>query len=264
MAFQLSPGVSVSEVDNTNVVPSALTTAGAFAGTFLWGPANQITLVDNEITLRRIFGKPSPDTSDMSGSSFFTAANFLAYGNNLNIVRAVPSTANNAVATGTPVQIKNSDEFEASYLNSDNQNAIGAFVARYPGTLGNSLSISVCDNSTTFATWDYKNYFPAAPGTSDYASTVQGVDDELHVVVVDTAGRFTGTANTVLETFAFVSKAIDARQNGDSNYYKQVIFNQSSYIYAVNPVDYSNTSTTWGDTAAGTTFTKLADRKSVV
>jgi hypothetical protein len=258
MAFQLSPGVSVSEVDNTNVVPSALTTAGAFAGTFLWGPANQITLVDNEITLRRIFGKPSPDTSDMSGSSFFTAANFLAYGNNLNIVRAVPSTANNAVATGTPVQIKNSDEFEASYLNSDNQNAIGAFVARYPGTLGNSLSISVCDNSTTFATWDYKNYFPAAPGTSDYASTVQGVDDELHVVVVDTAGRFTGTANTVLETFAFVSKAIDARQNGDSNYYKQVIFNQSSYIYAVNPVDYSNTSTTWGDTAAGTTFTKLA------
>lgn len=256
MAFQLSPGVSISEVDNTNVVPSTLTTAGAFAGTFLWGPANQITLIDNEISLRRIFGKPSSDTSDNSNPSFFAAANFLAYGNNLSIVRAVPTTANNAVTSGTPVQIRNSTEFEASYLNSDNQNAIGAFVARYPGTLGNSLTVEVCANSATFSTWSYKNYFSSAPGTSDFASVVGGSDDEMHVVVVDTLGRFSGTANTVLETYAFVSKAIDASRNGDSNYYKQVIFNQSDYIYAVNPVDYANTSSTWGDAASGTAFAK--------
>ena len=254
MAFQLSPGVSISEVDNTNVVPSTLTTAGAFAGTFLWGPANQITLIDSEISLRRIFGKPSSDTSHNSNPSFFAAANFLAYGNNLSVVRAVPSTANNAVTTGTAVQIKNSSEFEASYLNSDNQNALGAFVARYPGLLGNSLSVEVCANSATFSTWAYKNYFPSAPGTSDFVTQQQGSNDEMHVVVIDALGRFTGTANTVLETYPFVSKAIDANKNGGSNYYKQVIFNESDYVYAVNPVDYSNTSTTWGTTAVGKTF----------
>jgi hypothetical protein len=254
MAFQLSPGVSVSEVDNTNVVPSTLTTAGAFAGTFLWGPANQITLIDSEISLRRIFGKPSPDTSHNSNPSFFAAANFLAYGNNLSIVRAVPTTANNAVSSGSGVQIKNSAEFEASYLNSDNQDAVGAFVARYPGTLGNSLSVEVCANSATFSTWSYKNYFSSAPGTSDFVTQQQGSNDEMHIVVIDALGRFTGTANTVLETYAFVSKAIDANKNGGSNYYKQVIFDQSSYVYAVNPVDYVNTNSTWGTTAAGKAF----------
>jgi hypothetical protein len=38
MAFQLSPGVNVSEIDLTTVVPSVLTTAGAFTGQFPWGP----------------------------------------------------------------------------------------------------------------------------------------------------------------------------------------------------------------------------------
>ena len=257
MAFQLSPGVSVSEVDNTNVVPSTLTTAGAFAGTFTWGPANKVSLVDNEITLRRLFGKPSSNTAYSSGTSFFTAANFLSYGNNLQIVRAVPSYANNAVATGAPIQVKNETVFEASYLTSDNQNAFGGFMARYPGAIGNSLTVSVCDNSSTFSSWTYKNYFPGAPGTSTYASQVGGSQDEMHIVVLDDDGGITGTANTVIETYAYVSKARDAQINGGSNYYKQKIFTDSKYIYAVDPVDYSNTNSTWGKTAPGTTFATL-------
>ena len=63
MAFQLSPGVNVSEIDLTTVVPSVLTTAGAFAGTFQWGPANKVVLVDSEITLSKIFGKPTSDSA---------------------------------------------------------------------------------------------------------------------------------------------------------------------------------------------------------
>jgi len=257
MAFQLSPGVSISEVDNTNVVPSTLTTAGAFAGTFTWGPANKISLIDNEITLRKLFGKPSSNTAYTSGTSFFTAANFLSYGNNLNIIRAVPSSANNAVAAGSPIQVKNEAIFEATYLTSDNQNAYGAFMARYPGALGNALSVAICDNSANFSSWTYKNYFPGAPGTSAYTSQVGGSQDEMHIVVIDDDGRFTGTANTVLETYPYVSKARDAKINGDSNYYKQKIFNNSKYIYAVDPVDYSNTNSTWGTTASGTTFATL-------
>ena len=122
MAFQLSPGVNVSEIDLTTVVPSVLTTAGAFAGTFQWGPANKIVLVDSEITLSKTFGKPN----SASAISFFTAAGFLAYGNNLSIVRAVGSSAKNA-SGGTAVLVDNSDTFQYSYLNNNNSNTYGAF-----------------------------------------------------------------------------------------------------------------------------------------
>jgi hypothetical protein len=253
MAFQISPGVNVSEVDLTTVVPSVLTTAGAFAGTFKWGPANKLILVDSEITLSKTFGTPDSN----SAVSFFTASNFLSYGNNLTIVRAVGDAAYNSDANTSQsnIQIANSDDFQASLLNLDNANLYGAFIARYPGKLGNSLSVAVCANTTSFSTWTYKGYFTSAPGTSDYVSNAGGADDEMHVAVIDAGGLFSGTQGTVLETFPFVSKASDASVNGATNYYKQVIFNNSKYVYAVDPVDYSNTHVTWGQTGS-TSFAK--------
>ena len=62
MAFQLSPGVNISEVDLTTVVPSVATTIGAIAGNFAWGPANEITIINNEIQLVDRFGKPDANT----------------------------------------------------------------------------------------------------------------------------------------------------------------------------------------------------------
>ena len=53
MAFQISPGVNVSEVDLTTVVPSVLTTAGAFAGALQWGPVNKIIQISSEIDLAK-------------------------------------------------------------------------------------------------------------------------------------------------------------------------------------------------------------------
>ena len=256
MAFQISPGVNVSEVDLTTVVPSVLTTAGAFAGTFPWGPANQPVSIDSEINLIRNMAPAGPDSN--SAVSFFTAANFLSYGNNLNIVRAVGATSNNATL-GSSVQIPNAAAFEASLLNTNNANLYGAFMARYPGSLGNSIKVDVFDSANTalFNQWTYKNYFQSAPSTSDYVSNVRGANDEIHIVVVDVNGKFTGVANTVLETFGFVSKAYDATLNGSTNYYKQVIFDQSRYVYATDPVDFANTSSTWGQTAAATVFARI-------
>lgn len=242
MAFQISPGVNVSEVDLTTVVPSVLTTSGAFAGTFKWGPADKIILVDSEITLVKTFGEPDSN----SAISFFTAANFLSYGNNLKVVRSVGATSNNATTTGTPIQIKNSDVFENLFANADGSNVYGAFVARYPGALGNSLTVEVCDTADTFTNWTYKGYFTTAPGTSDVVSDAGGSNDELHIVVVDRLGKFTGVAGSVLETFGFLSKARDAIVNGKSNYYKQVLMDSSRYVYAVAPVDYATTAATWG------------------
>lgn len=257
MAFQISPGVNVSEVDMTTVVPSVLTTAGAFAGTFQWGPADKVKVIDSEINLVKTFGKP--DTN--SAVSFFTAANFLAYGNNLNLVRSVGAAAKNADAnnTVTNVQVKNEDAFEDAYLNNNNSNNYGPFMAKYPGAIGNSLKVEVFDsaNTTLFNAWTYKSNFTSAPGTSPFASAVGGSADEFHIVVVDEDGLFSGVAGTVLETFPFVSKASDAAVNGVSNYYKQVLFNSSAYVYAADPVDFANTSATWGTTASGKTFARI-------
>ena len=257
MAFQISPGVNVSEVDLTTVVPSVLTTAGAFAGTFKWGPADKLILVDSEITLAKTFG--TPDTN--SAVSFFTASNFLSYGNNLTIVRAVGTTSFNADAntSQTNIQMANSDSFQATLLNTDNANLYGSFMARYPGKLGNSLSVAVCSNTATFSAWTYKGYFTSAPTTSDYVTNAGGSNDEMHIAIIDTGGLFSGTQGTILETFPFVSKASDASVNGSTNYYKQVIFNNSKYVYAVDPVDYANTNATWGQTA-NTVFAKVTNQ----
>jgi len=258
MAFQNSPGVNVSELDLTTAVPSVSTTAGAFAGTFRWGPVEKITQVTSEVQLVNRFGKPDSN----SAVSFFSAANFLAYGNNLNIVRAVASGAKNATG-GTALLIKNSEVFQASYLNQNNSGTYGGFTARYPGTIGSSLSVSVCDNSTDFATWTYKGYFTSSPGTSAQAASVGGSHDEMHIAVIDANGLFTGQAGTVLETFPFVSKAFDASINGVTNYYKNVVFNNSKYVYAIDPVDYTNQIATWGRTIS-TTFSTLGGVQTVV
>jgi len=257
MAFQISPGVNVTEVDLTTVVPSVLTTAGAFAGTFPWGPANQIMSIDSELSLARTFAPLGPDSD--SAVSFFTASNFLSYGNNLKTVRAVGTTSNNATASAN-VQVLNTSNFEISLLNQNNANTYGSFIAKYPGSLGNNIRVEVFDsaNTTLFNQWTYKNYFQSAPTTSAYTAAQSGANDEFHIVVIDGTGKFTGIANTVLETFGFVSKAINATLDGNTNYYKQVLFNQSQYIYATDPVDYSNTSSTWGQTAAGRTFARIS------
>jgi phage tail sheath protein FI len=259
MAFQISPGVNVSEVDLTTVVPSVLTTAGAFAGQFAWGPARQVILVDNEITLKNTFGNPNSN----SATSFFTAASFLAYGNNLSVVRAVNESNTNNAAANTAFLIPNPDEFEYLYLNKDNNDFFGPFMAKYPGVIGNSLKVEVCANTSLFDSWSYKSFFTSAPGTSDYAAAVGGSNDELHVVVVDAGGEFTGQQGTVLEVYPFLSKASDASVNGASNYYKQVIFNQSNYIYATDPVNYSTTNATWDKPAANNSFAVLTTNPSI-
>lgn len=84
MAFQVSPGINISEIDLSTVVPAVATTAGAFAGPFRWGPVNEITLVTSEKQLASIFGAPK---TGYNVESFFSAADFLSYSNQLNVVR---------------------------------------------------------------------------------------------------------------------------------------------------------------------------------
>lgn len=264
MAFQISPGVSVSEVDLTTVVPAVSTTAGGYAGQFQWGPAGKNILITNETQLVSTFGKPDSNTA----TSFFSAANFLAYGNNLQVVRAANTDTLNAVSGGSPVQIANEDVYDTNYI-ADSSTI--AFASRYPGALGNSLKISIntantsLNASATFANWQYKSNFTSAPNTSSYVASVGGEYDQMHVIVIDEDGLFSnGQKGTVLEVFPFLSKAIDAvSDDGSPAYYRTVIRNQSKYIYALGPTDYANTSATWGTTAAGKSFQGVIDGATV-
>jgi len=89
MAFQLSPGINISEQDLTTVVPNVATTIGAMAGGFQWGPVLERVQISTENDLVDVFGKPNADTYTW----FWTAANYLAYANNLLVVRVVESGA---------------------------------------------------------------------------------------------------------------------------------------------------------------------------
>lgn len=224
MAFQLSPGVLVTEKDLTNVIPAVSTSAGAYVGQFYWGPASEIFTVGSENELKKYFGLP------LNTSDWFTAANFLGYGNNLKLVRVVGTNAFNATDGGGDVLIRNRDEYEATY-SAGNEYAYGVVAAKYPGLYGNSIRVEMAD-ATSFAGWDYAAYFDAAPGTSTQAAAVDCTNDEVHIVVIDTLGRFSGAANTVVEKFAFASKQNGNKlADGTNNYYKEVLNLQSQYVW---------------------------------
>lgn len=264
MAFQISPGVNVSEVDLTTVVPAVSTTTGAYAGQFQWGPVNKLTQITNETELVSRFGKPDSNTA----TSFFSAANFLAYGNNLQVVRAANTGSNNATSnTLSSVQIQSEDVYDTAYIADSNT---VSFVARYPGALGNSLRVSVCTSGTAnanaaFTNWEYKTRFSSAPNTSTYVASAGGANDQIHIAVVDEDGLFSnGVKGTVLELFPFLSKAADAvGDDGSPTYYRTVIRNNSRYVYALGPVDVANTSATWGKNASNTSFAGVESGQTV-
>jgi len=76
MAFQVSPGVQVNEIDATGVVPAVSTSIGGTTGSFNWGPVEEIVTVTSEKELAENFGTPDSNTYKY----FLTAASFLKYG----------------------------------------------------------------------------------------------------------------------------------------------------------------------------------------
>ena len=150
--FQLSAGVNFSEIDQTTSVPNVSTSTGAIAGVFRWGPIETPTLVTSENELARLFGKPT----NLNAETWFSAANFLAYGNALWVSRAANTslvTANNSYAntgaiTNTP-NVKNYDDYIVK--NASGFDSTIQYIAKYPGARGNSLKVSVVDNANQYA-----------------------------------------------------------------------------------------------------------------
>jgi hypothetical protein len=276
MGFQISPGVRVVERDLTSIIPAVATTPAGYVGLFNWGPANQRIVVSSENDLYQLYG--GPDNNNYK--HFFTVANFLQYGNNVQVVRFLEagSAARNSVvglsgSTGasTGVLIENADRFEnlvgAGYYEPSSTTY---FAAKYAGVFGNSLRIEVCDSATAFNSWSLSGQFVSAPGTSLFVENAKGgstafYGDEIHVAVIDANGKYTGVTGSVLEIFDGLSKASDARKSdGSSNYYKNVLNDTSAYIYWMNHIQgignytsenssFGSISATAGAAAAGST-----------
>jgi hypothetical protein len=232
-----SPAITVKEVDLSGYVPNVTSTTGAIVGDFRWGPAKKATLIDTEAKLAETFGSPT----STNAVDFLSAAQFLRYSSAMYVVREYTSAAKNATSsTSVVTNVDNKDhwdEVSTAYGADSGETNVGAWIARYPGALGNSLKVEICpagsdSSGTFFSVWGQKSSFDAAPGTSSYASARNGTNDECHVVVIDEDGEISGTVGTVIERFAFVSLASDAKtSDGSSNYVYDVINNSSEYIW---------------------------------
>lgn len=146
MSFMLSPGVQIQEVDLTTIIPAVSTTAAGFAGFFRWGPVNKRILIDSEPTMATIFQPPG----NINQAFYWTAASYLAYGSNLNMVRANGAGLMNATANGNGVLIENEDKYFVNNFNG-NGGVYGSWAARYAGGLGNTITISVCGGAQAYS-----------------------------------------------------------------------------------------------------------------
>lgn len=170
MAVQLSPGVNVSEIDLTTVVPSVATSFGALAGIFSWGPVGQRTLIDRETVLASRFGKPS----DLNAETWFTAANFLSYANQLIVVRAAntsgPSPVVEVAATGSNTTLtltSTAGLAEGMYvLQSENNGIVAGGVGTTITAITNSTSMELSAPAVTSGTVDLYFASPNAAYTA--------------------------------------------------------------------------------------------------
>lgn len=129
MVFSVSPSVTVREVDLTSNIPAIASNQGAIAGVFNWGPIGEVTMITSEAELAEVFGKPDNNNYE----TFFTAADFLAYSNQLYVVRA-----NNGAAVASATQVgANAESYD--------------FDAKYAGAIGNSVKVSYVSGTSEYS-----------------------------------------------------------------------------------------------------------------
>jgi hypothetical protein len=280
MAFQVSPGVNVSEIDLTTVVPSVATTTGAIAGVFRWGPVGKFLLIDSENNLVAKYGKPTNDNAE----TFFTAANFLAYGNRLYVSRAAVTTGfsntqsvalngntivtANGVAIGVSVGdgVYGSGVADDTFVSAANNSTI---TISKNATLGNStvastqsiqffansMSFNAAANSAVAASrnsWIVKNSdhweTVTVPSGVEYVARYPGlIGDSLKVSVCDSADQWSSTINpfaTVANsTLSSNSTSVPGTASGISMTVNESSANVTVFVGTGNMVGITNTAT---------------------
>jgi len=201
MSFLVSPGVHVREIDLTNVVPAVATSIGAIAGAFEKGPVSVVTTITSEEQLVQTFGKPQ--TSSNQFETFFSATNFLQYGDNLKVVRAESAIVNAGANSG--ILIRDDDHYQASF--QDGSGSHGEWAARTAGTHGNGIGVDICGSARAFAQpLGTLNLVNGAGAVGDLTITVDNQDATDATIAVgdiisfQTNNSVTAVANGAIST----------------------------------------------------------------
>jgi len=245
MAFQVSPGINVSEIDLTTSIPSLATTIGAFGGVFRWGPVGKFILVDSENTLALRYGKPTSDNFE----TFFTAANFLAYGNALYVSRAAVTTGFSNTVASSSVNLQSNSTVVLTGNNHGVQAGHAVFGAGIPD--GTFVS-TVTANSTTLAVVLTANATTSTDSQLNFFANTLALNAVANSGVVELADNIVKNADDFEDkgpaNATFASTQFVARYPGDLGNSLKVAMCDSANQYArtINP--FSNTSV--GGTAA--------------
>jgi len=168
----------------------------------------------------------------------------------------VTVTSGTGISAGDIVNFGDEYEYRVVSISTNDLTIVRKEEPQYFGASDSSgLHATITDGANVRRRWRHYDLFDKAPGTSPYAQANGGSGDELHIVVVDEDGGISGTKGEVLEIFGAVSKGSDAKTpQGSTNYYPDVIYNSSNYIYWM---DHNSSGSNWGSAVSGTTFTSV-------
>ncbi len=239
MSFALSPSVNVKEIDLSTIVPAVATSICAMGGVFEFGPCNVPTLITNQKELINIFGVPTTDTDIVK--SWFTASNFLAYGNTLYVVRAIDDASLNAGLEVDDATAGGGAGVDSIIIYIPNPEAAAAYTpafgadikldicAKTPGIYGNSLKVAIT-NATDFATalvvtgTTFASIMEFTPTKMAEGNTTLP-EDWLAIAVLD-------SNDVLLETHMVCTDTSAKDYNDNSLYVNNYFLNgNSNYIY---------------------------------
>jgi len=168
----------------------------------------------------------------------------------------VTVTSGTGISAGDIVNFGDNYEYRVISISTNDLTIVRKEEPQYfTASDSSGLHATITDGANVRRRWRHYELFDKAPGTSPYAQANGGSGDELHIVVVDEDGGISGTKGEVLEIFGAVSKGSDAKTpQGSTNYYPDVIYNSSNYIYWM---DHNSSGSNWGSAVSGTTFTSV-------
>jgi phage tail sheath protein FI len=174
----------------------------------------------------------------------------------------VTATSASGIGVGDIVNFGDEYEYRVVSISTNDLNIVRKDEPQYFGVSDSSgLHAIITNGAAVRRRWRHYDLFDKAPGTSPFATSLGGSNDELHIAVIDEDGAITGIKGEVLEVYGAVSKASNAKTpQGDINYYPDVIYNKSSYIYWM---DHNSSGSNWGSAASGTTFTDVTTVSNV-
>ena len=243
-------------------IVTAITLTSGYAGSgYLTSPTITITAAPAGVGNSTATATSTIATSSISkisitsgGSGYIAAPTVTITASNTGDFGAVvvPTVVVAVVSSRTGVKIRNAAHY-ISHFREYQQSVFGMFAARYPGTLGNGISVVLVDRAVYANAVLYPNTFIAGtenkikasvitsnfsgrPGTSAAAALKSIADDELHVLVLDNSrGTWSGIPYTILEKYSFLSKIRGVtRSDGTNTYYRDAINAGSKYVWVLN------------------------------